>query len=46
MAQLEKVKVFMIGGSQAVRIPAEFRFPGKEVYIHRDAQALQERPEL
>ncbi len=38
MAQLEKAKVFMIGGSQAVRIPAEFRFPGKEVYIRRDAR--------
>lgn len=38
MAQLEKAKVFMNGRSQAVRIPAEFRFPGKEVYIRRDAR--------
>ena len=36
MAQLEKAKVFMTGRSQAVRIPAEFRFTGKEVYIRRD----------
>lgn len=38
MAQLEKAKVFMTGRSQAVRIPAEFRFPGTEVYIRRDPQ--------
>jgi antitoxin VapB len=36
MAQLEKAKVFYSGRSQAVRIPAEFRFPGNEVYIRRD----------
>ena len=36
MAQLEKAKVFMSGRSQAVRIPAEFRFAGNEVYIRRD----------
>ncbi len=26
----------MSGRSQAVRIPAQFRFPSKEVYIRRD----------
>ena len=36
MPQLEKAKVFMSGRSQAVRIPAEFRFSGSEVYIRRD----------
>lgn len=36
MAQLEKAKVFMSGRSQAVRIPAHFRFPNSEVYIRRD----------
>jgi antitoxin VapB len=36
MTQLEKAKVFMTGRSQAVRIPAEFRFAGNEVYIRRD----------
>lgn len=29
-------KLFRNGRSQAVRLPAEFRFEGKEVTIHRD----------
>lgn len=29
-------KVFMTGRSQAVRLPAEFRFDAKEVFIRRD----------
>jgi len=29
-------KLFRSGGSQAVRLPAEFRFDGSEVYIWRD----------
>jgi antitoxin VapB len=29
-------KLFTNGGSQAVRLPAEFRFDGDEVYIRRD----------
>jgi antitoxin VapB len=29
-------KLFTSGGSQAVRLPAEFRFPGREVKIRRD----------
>jgi antitoxin VapB len=29
-------KLFTNGGSQAVRLPAEFRFDGDVVYIHRD----------
>ena len=29
-------KVFMTGRSQAVRLPAEFRFDKREVYIRRD----------
>jgi antitoxin VapB len=36
MALLEKAKVFMSGRSQAVRIPAQFRFSSSEVYIRRD----------
>jgi len=36
MPQLEKAKVFMSGRSQAVRIPADFRFTSNEVYIRRD----------
>ena len=38
MAQIEKAKVFMSGRSQAVRIPAQFRFASTEVYIRRDAR--------
>ena len=30
-------KLFTNGGSQAVRLPAEFRFDGDEVFIRRDA---------
>jgi antitoxin VapB len=36
MALLEKAKVFMSGRSQAVRIPARFRFSNNEVFIRRD----------
>ncbi len=39
MGQLEKAKVFMSGRSQAVRIPASFRFPTSEVYIRRDPKS-------
>ncbi|MGD1062386.1 MAG: type II toxin-antitoxin system VapB family antitoxin [Terracidiphilus sp.] len=39
MAPAEKARVFMSGRSQAVRIPAEYRFTSKEVYIRRDAQS-------
>jgi antitoxin VapB len=39
MAPVEKARVFMSGRSQAVRIPAEYRFTSKEVYIRRDAQS-------
>jgi antitoxin VapB len=39
MAQVAKAKVFMSGRSQAVRIPAEYRFTKDEVYIRRDPQS-------
>lgn len=32
-------KLFRNGRSQAVRLPAEFRFEGKEVLIRRDEQS-------
>ena len=32
----KRAKLFATGGSQAVRLPAEFRFEAKEVYISRD----------
>lgn len=41
-------KLFMNGRSQAVRLPAEFRFEGKEVNIRRDPETgdvtLSRRP--
>jgi len=33
---MSKAKLFTTGGSQAVRLPAEFRFEGDEVDIRRD----------
>jgi antitoxin VapB len=34
----QTAKVFMNGGSQAVRLPAEYRFDTSEVYIWRDPE--------
>ena len=31
-----KAKLFQNGRSQAVRLPAEFRFEGKEIFIRQD----------
>ncbi len=36
MAPVEKAKVFMSGRSQAVRIPARYRFKTDEVFIRQD----------
>jgi antitoxin VapB len=33
-------KLFMHGRSQAVRLPKEFRFSGKEVRIHREGDRV------
>jgi len=33
---MKTARIFLNGGSQAVRLPAEFRFDGQEVYIRRD----------
>src|SRR5690349_1079943 len=44
----QTAKLFMNGRSQAVRLPAEFRFDVKEVYIRRDPETgdviLSRRP--
>jgi antitoxin VapB len=32
-----KAKLFMNGRSQAVRLPANFRFDGEDVYIRKDS---------
>ena len=34
---MTKAKLFTTGGSQAVRLPAKFRFEGDEVDIRRDS---------
>jgi antitoxin VapB len=36
MSETRKAKLFKNGASQAVRLPAEFRFEGEEVYVTRD----------
>ena len=33
-------KLFTTGGSQAIRLPKEFRFPGKSVLLRRTAKGL------
>ncbi len=42
-------KLFSNGRSQAVRLPAEYRFEGSEVFVRRDPQSgdviLSRRPE-
>ena len=38
MTAIRKARVFMSGRSQAVRIPAEYRFSTDEVYVRRDQQ--------
>ena len=39
MVPVEKARVFVSGGSQAVRIPAAYRFTTDEVYIRRDPRS-------
>lgn len=43
-------RLFTNGGSQAVRLPAEFRFDGDQVYVRRDARTgdviLSARPRM
>lgn len=48
MSVTHTAKLFKNGGSQAVRLPAEFRFEGDEIYIYRDEKTqdiiLSKRP--
>lgn len=44
MAARKKTKLFMIGNSQAVRIPREFQLEGDEVKIQRRGNTLVIRP--
>jgi len=45
----KRAKLFRNGRSQAVRLPAQYRFEGSEVYVRRDPQTgdviLSRRPE-
>lgn len=38
MEEIRKARVFRNGRSQAVRIPAEYRFHCDEVYVRRDPE--------
>lgn len=44
---METAKIFQNGRSQAVRLPRDFRFKGKEVFIHREGSRviLSEKPD-
>lgn len=46
---MQTAKIFTTGRSQAVRLPLEYRFDEKEVYIRRDPETgdviLSRRPE-
>jgi len=44
MEKAEKAKIFWSGRSQAVRLPKEFRFEGKEVRIRRHGQGVLLEP--
>jgi len=37
---MTKAKLFMYGKSQAVRLPKQFRFEGKEVFIKKVGNAV------
>jgi antitoxin VapB len=40
----QTAKLFMNGRSQAVRLPAEFRFAGREVFIEREGDTVILKP--
>ncbi len=44
---METAKIFKNGRSQAVRLPKEFRFKGKEVFIRKEGAniILSEKPD-
>jgi len=44
MAETGTAKLFMHGRSQAVRLPKEFRLPGKEVRVRRVGQGVLLEP--
>ena len=44
MAETRTAKLFMHGRSQAVRLPKEFRLPGKEVRVRREGRNVVLEP--
>jgi antitoxin VapB len=44
MTEQAKAKIFKHGRSQAVRLPKEFRLPGKEVRVRRVGRAVLLEP--
>jgi antitoxin VapB len=44
MAEKSTAKIFMHGRSQAVRLPKEFRLPGKEVRVRRVGRGVLLEP--
>jgi antitoxin VapB len=44
MSEKATAKIFMHGRSQAVRLPKEFRLPGKEVRVRRIGRAVLLEP--
>lgn len=44
MAEKTTAKIFMHGRSQAVRLPKEFRLPGKEVRVRKVGNAVLLEP--
>ena len=44
MSESARAKLFQHGRSQAVRLPKEFRLPGKEVRVRRIGQAVLLEP--
>lgn len=50
MGAVKIAKLFRNGASQAVRLPAEFRFDGDEVFVRRDEATgdviLSKRPQV
>ncbi|MFN0126704.1 MAG: antitoxin [Verrucomicrobiales bacterium] len=41
---MKTAKLFKHGGSQAVRLPKAFRFPGSEVFIEKQGDEVVLRP--
>ncbi|HMJ91124.1 MAG TPA: AbrB/MazE/SpoVT family DNA-binding domain-containing protein [Candidatus Acidoferrum sp.] len=41
---MKTAKLFSTGGSQAVRLPKEFRFEGDEVFVEREGDTVILKP--